>query len=559
MLRINQVKIRVGHTEEQLKKKAAELLHIPSQEILEMKILRQSIDARRKPDIFYSYSLAVGVRNEDKILHKFRDRENQVSRYLPVKYVFPKPGKKRQEAPVVIVGMGPAGLFCGYFLALHGYRPILLERGKCVEERQRDVEDFWEKGRLDPESNVQFGEGGAGTFSDGKLNTLVKDKDGRNGVVLETLVRFGAKENICYDAKPHIGTDVLRKVVRSMRNEIVRLGGEVRFQSLVTDIEVNGGKVTGVIINDSERLACGQLVLAIGHSARDTFSMLLQRGVPMEPKAFAVGLRVEHPQSMINESQYGTADPGSLGAAPYKVAAKAGNGRGVYSFCMCPGGYVVNASSEEGRTAVNGMSYSGRNGSNANSAVIVAVTPEDFGSEHPLAGVEFQRRLEEKAYELGQGKIPVQRYGDFRERVERRTGRSGTVQPKAGELQDREAGDLRPGQADGAESPVQPQCRGDFSWADLSGLLPEECSLAFIDGMESFGRQIRGFDRPDTVLLGVESRTSSPVRIGRDETLQSKVRGLYPCGEGAGYAGGITSAAMDGLRVAEQIAAEYGP
>lgn len=559
MLRINQVKIRVGHTEEQLKKKAAELLHIPSQEILEMKILRQSIDARRKPDIFYSYSLAVVVKNEDKVLHKFQGRENQVSRYLPVKYVFPKPGRKRQETPVVIVGMGPAGLFCGYFLALHGYRPILLERGKCVEERQRDVEDFWEKGRLNPESNVQFGEGGAGTFSDGKLNTLVKDKDGRNGVVLETLVRFGAKENICYDAKPHIGTDVLRKVVRSMRNEIVRLGGEVRFKSLVTDIEVNEGKVTGVIINDSERLACGQLVLAIGHSARDTFSMLLQRGVPMEPKAFAVGLRVEHPQSMINESQYGTADPGSLGAAPYKVAAKGRNGRGVYSFCMCPGGYVVNASSEEGRTAVNGMSYSGRNGSSANSAVIVAVTPEDFESEHPLAGVEFQRRLEEKAYELGQGKIPVQRYGDFRERVERRTGRSGTVQPKAGEPQDMEAGNLMPEQADSGELPVQPQCRGDFCWADLSGLLPEECSLTFIDGMESFGRQIRGFDRPNTVLLGVESRTSSPVRIGRDETLQSKVRGLYPCGEGAGYAGGITSAAMDGLRVAEQIAAEYAP
>lgn len=598
MLRVNQVKIRVGHTEEQLKRKAAELLRIPSKEILELKILRQSIDARRKPELFYSYSLAVKVRNEEKLLHKFQGRESQIGRYVPVEYVFPQPGGRRRDTPVVIVGMGPAGLFCGYFLALHGYRPMLLERGKCVEERQRDVEDFWEKGCLDSESNVQFGEGGAGTFSDGKLNTLVRDKDGRNSVVLETLVRFGAKENICYDAKPHIGTDMLRNVVRRMRNEIVRLGGEVRFKSLVTDIEVKEGKIAGVIINGSERIACGQLVLAIGHSARDTFSMLYRKGIPMEPKAFAVGLRVQHPQAMINESQYGTADPGSLGAAPYKVAAKGRNGRGVYSFCMCPGGYVVNASSEAGRTAVNGMSYSGRDGASANSAVIVAVTPEDFASEHPLAGIEFQRRLEEKAYELGQGRIPVQRYGDFRELVERRAGQSGAVTPETGasketerklrgladgEKQLREAvmpetgmpkdtesgvpGQERPDstedtgqeQADGTEPLMQPQCKGEYVWADLSGLLPEECSLAFIDGMENFGRQIRGFDRPDAILLGVESRTSSPVRIGRDETLQSSVKGLYPCGEGAGYAGGITSAAMDGLRVAEQIAAEYAP
>ncbi|MCM1192370.1 MAG: FAD-dependent oxidoreductase [Butyrivibrio sp.] len=548
MLRVNQVKIRTEHTEEQLRKKAAELLHIPVCEILEMKIVRQSIDARQKPEIFYSYSLDIKVKNEDRILHRFRGRENQVSRKPQDSYVFPKPGEKRLERPVVIVGMGPAGLFCGYFLALHGYRPILLERGKCVEERQRDVEEFWKTGRLNTESNVQFGEGGAGTFSDGKLNTLVKDRNGRNGVVLETLVKFGAKESICYEAKPHVGTDVLRKVVRNLRNEIVRLGGEVRFQSLVTDIEIQNGGVAGVVINHRERLACSRLVLAVGHSARDTFSMLYEKGVPMEAKAFAVGLRVEHPQSMINESQYGMKDPGRLGAAPYKVAAKGRNGRGVYSFCMCPGGYVVNASSEEGRTAVNGMSYSGRNGVNANSAVIVAVTPEDFGSTHPLAGVAFQRRLEEKAFALGQGKIPVQRYGEFKKRV---AENAGTEQP-----------DIQPGNRlpepvlPEGESPVEPQCKGEYVWADLSGLLPVECSRAFIDGMESFGRQIRGFDRPDAVLLGVESRTSSPVRIGRDETLQSEIRGLYPCGEGAGYAGGITSAAMDGLRVAEQIAAD---
>lgn len=554
MLRVNQVKIKTEHTEEQLRKKAAELLRIPTQEILDMKIVRQSIDARRKPEIFYSYSLDVKVKNEDRILHRFRGRENQVSVQQPVLYTFPKPGKKPCEHPPVIVGMGPAGLFCGYFLALHGYRPILLERGKCVEERQRDVEDFWKTGCLNTESNVQFGEGGAGTFSDGKLNTLVKDRDGRNGVVLETLVRFGAKKSICYEAKPHIGTDVLRKVVRNLRNEIVRLGGEVRFRSIVTDIEVRDGKVAGVVINGEERLGCGQLVLAIGHSARDTFSMLYEKGVPMEAKAFAVGLRVEHPQSMINQSQYGMIDPGSLGAASYKVTAKSRNGRGVYSFCMCPGGYVVNASSEEGRTAVNGMSYSGRDGVNANSAVIVAVTPEDFGSDHPLAGVAFQRRLEEKAFELGQGRIPVQRYSEFRERVMRKAEKwrseaaCGTAHPEAVQSRDKEW--------NGEEQSVEPQCMGEYVWADLSSLLPEECSEAFVDGMESFGRQIKGFDRPDAVLLGVESRTSSPVRIRRDETLQSEIRGLYPCGEGAGYAGGITSAAMDGLRVAEQIASE---
>ncbi len=536
MLRVNQVKIRTEHTGEQLKRKTAEALGIQAADILGMRILRQSIDARKKPEIFYSYSLEVQVKNEDKVLKKFKGRESQVCRAESAGYRFPAPGTKNQKHPTVIAGMGPAGLFCAYYLALHGYRPILLERGRCVEERQRDVERFWETGQLDPTSNVQFGEGGAGTFSDGKLNTLVKDRDGRNREVLETFVRFGAKESICYEAKPHIGTDVLCNVVRNMRNEIVRLGGEVHFQSCVTDVEISGGAVSAVTVNGERRIPCEQLVLAIGHSARDTMEMLCGKRIPMEAKAFAVGLRVEHPQSMINESQYGFEKPGSLGAAAYKVTAKAKNGRGVYSFCMCPGGYVVNASSEDGRTAVNGMSYSGRNGQNANSAVIVAVTPEDYGSDHPLAGIAFQRRLEERAYELGQGKIPAQRYGDFRSRV---TGQdNGWQEP---------------------EAVIQPQCKGGYVWADVSKILPEECNRAFVDGMECFGRQIKGFDRPDAVLLGVESRTSSPVRIGRDETLQSEVRGLYPCGEGAGYAGGITSAAMDGLRVAEKIASEFAP
>lgn len=563
MLRLNQVKIKTDHSRTQLLKKAAGLLHVPAGDILEMKIVRQSIDARRKPELFYSYSLDVTVADEEQILRRFRGKEAQVSRSEPESYRFPKPGTKRQRHPTVIVGMGPAGLFCGYYLALHGYRPLLLERGRCVEERQRDVERFWETGLLDPSSNVQFGEGGAGTFSDGKLNTLVKDREGRNKAVLETFVRMGAKESICYEAKPHIGTDVLRDVVRNMRSEIVRLGGRVRFQSQVTDVEIRDGRIVGVVVNDGEKIPCEQLVLAIGHSARDTFSMLWEHRIPMEAKSFAVGLRVEHPQTVINESQYGVREPGGLGAAAYKVTAKAGNGRGVYSFCMCPGGYVVNASSEEGYTAVNGMSYSGRDGVSANSAVIVSVTPEDFGLEHPLAGIEFQRTLERRAYELGGGKIPVQRYGDFRQLVGQGEEPQGPARDGASEGSlsgagaERETEETFP--AGEEDSVIRPQCRGAYRWADLSGLLPRACSKAFVDGMESFGRQIRGFDAPETILLGVESRTSSPVRINRDETLQSAVRGLYPCGEGAGYAGGITSAAMDGLRAAERIAAEFAP
>lgn len=556
MLRVNQVKLPAGHSESDIKAQAAGMLRIPAGDIRQVRIVRQSIDARKKPDICYIYSLDLEVRNENRILRRFQGKENLVCRSLRQIYRFPEPGSNVRRGPVVIVGTGPAGLFCGYFLALHGYRPILLERGKCVEERQRDVEAFWETGRLNPSSNVQFGEGGAGTFSDGKLNTLVKDKDGRNRAVLETFVKFGAKESICYEAKPHIGTDVLCMVVKGMREEIVRLGGEVRFESQVKDLCIQAGKVTGVELADGGHLDCGLLVLAIGHSARDTFSMLHERGVPMEAKSFAVGLRVEHPQSMINESQYGMEEPGELGAAPYKVTAKAGNGRGVYSFCMCPGGYVVNASSEEGRTAVNGMSYSARDGGNANSAVIVTVTPEDFGSEHPLAGIGFQRRLEEKAYAIGGGKIPVQRYGEFRERV-KGDGRQFSAGSKGIQSSKGEGRSGR--QESGDFSEIAPQCKGQYVWADVSRILPKECNEAIVEGMEAFGRQIAGFNRPDACLSGVESRTSSPVRIWRGDCLQSEIQGLYPCGEGAGYAGGIVSAAMDGIRVAEAIAREYAP
>ena len=539
MIRINQIncKAEAQISEKLLQKKAAEALKLRPEDILSLKIVRRSIDARHKPDIFYSYVLDVTVKQEEKVLKHAKAKQASIVR--PVTYTFPQGGffPEGSDRPIII-GTGPAGLFCGYYLAKAGLRPILLERGKDVDSRTKDVEQFWQEGILLPGSNVQFGEGGAGTFSDGKLNTLVKDKDGRGHAVLETFVRFGAPKSILYDAKPHIGTDVLRRVVKGMRQEIEAMGGEVLFQSQVTDINLEKGRITGVVINEKEMLPCSQVVLAIGHSARDTFAMLYERGADMEAKAFAVGLRVEHPQSMINLSQYGIEDAGFLGAAPYKVTAQTSVGRGIYSFCMCPGGYVVNASSEPGKLAVNGMSYSGRDGRNANSAIIVAVTPNDFGSDHPLAGVAFQRRLEEKAYELGNGKIPVQRYGDFKDRVLGSMGQQTDMADFSEEYTD---------------TTLAPQNKGAWIYADVSQILPAECNQAFVEGMTHFGKLIPGFDRRDTLLSGVESRTSSPLRIRRDETLESNIKGLYPCGEGAGYAGGITSAAMDGLKVAEKL------
>lgn len=542
MIRLNQLKLPVEHTGEQLVHKTAQALRIQKQDILDLEIVRQSLDARKKPELFYSYSVNVTVKNEGKVYKDASRRLGKANVLLMDKteYTFPAPGQNEQKHKTVIVGLGPAGLFCAYYLAMHGYAPVVLERGADVDARQADVERFWATGQLLPDSNVQFGEGGAGTFSDGKLNTLVKDKYGRNTEVLRTFVKHGADPAILYQAKPHIGTDVLSKIVKSMREEILRLGGEVHFHSQVTEILTEDGHVSGVKVNHTDIIPCEQLVLAPGHSARDTFSMLYEKKFPMSAKPFAVGFRVEHPQNVINQSQYGAAQVKGLGAAAYKVTAKTGVGRGVYSFCMCPGGYVVNASSEPGHLAVNGMSYSGRDGKNANSAIIVSVTPKDFGSADPLAGIRFQRDLEQKAFELCNGKLPVQRYGEFRAKV------TGEEQTQNGTL-------------DPEWMNMEPKCKGAYAWADLTGILPEECNLAFVEGMDSFGRQIHGFDSPQAILTGVESRTSSPVRIERDEDLQSEIRGCYPCGEGAGYAGGITSAAMDGIRVAERIASQFAP
>lgn len=547
MIRITQLTLPVEQKPEALKKKAARLLKVRPEEIGELRICRRSLDARKKPELYYSYTVDVTVKkpmkqsgkqsgkqpekqgrwvSESTLIHRAGNPRVTLAAEKP--YVFPESGMEKLSHRPVIIGTGPAGLFCGLMLASHGYRPLLLERGEDVDTRSRKVERFWETGELDPVSNVQFGEGGAGTFSDGKLNTLVKDPRGRGRLVLETFCRFGADEQILVEQKPHIGTDVLKGIVKAMREEIRSLGGEVRFGCPVTELLIRDGQVRGVRVGTGEEIPAEAVVLATGHSARDTFETLFRQGIPMSAKAFAVGLRIQHPQTMINRSQYGRAEAGFLGPADYKVTFSSAGGRGVYSFCMCPGGYVVNASSEAGHLAVNGMSYHGRAGVNANSALIVTVTPEDFPDGTPLGGLAFQRQLEKLAYEAAGGKIPVQLYEDF----------------KKG----------RPSRALGQ---VEPQFRGGWALADLRQVLPDYLSLSLLEGMEHFGRVIEGFDRPDAILAGVESRTSSPVRVWRGEGLESTVRGLYPCGEGAGYAGGITSAAMDGVQVAEAIAARY--
>lgn len=540
MIRISQMKMPLGHTKEELIDKAAHILHVGRQEILSFQMIKKSIDARKKPEIYFVYTIDLEIKNEEQILLRAAHHKNgkvQIQKAKESVYRFPLSGTERLLFSPVIIGTGPAGLFCGYFLSLYGYRPILLERGKEVTQRKKDVEAFWENGILQPDSNVQFGEGGAGTFSDGKLNTLVKDKFGRNKEVLRIFVHAGAPEEILYEAKPHIGTDMLVRVVENMRNEIIAHGGEVRFESKVTDIVIENSRVKEVIINGNNHLPANIVVLAVGHSARDTFQMLYGRHVPMDAKSFAVGLRIEHPRKMINRIQYGLEEHSALSAADYKVTAQTSGGRGIYSFCMCPGGYVVNASSEAGKLAINGMSYSGRGGANSNSAIIMTVTPKDFENAHPLAGISFQRSLEQKAYEIGRGKVPVETYGNFRKSI------TGIAPQPSGII--RKYPDF------------MPAVKGAYEFSPVHEILPKHLQQAFVEGITCFDKMLPGFGDSGAYVSGVESRTSSPVRIHRDETGQSEVRGLYPCGEGAGYAGGITSAAMDGMLIAEKIAEKY--
>lgn len=537
MLRINQLKVPLRYTREEIEKKLNKLLGLKAGQLMDFEIIRESLDARKKPDLYYSLIVDAYVKEEDKVFGHIR-KKKEVIQMVEETYQFPSPGTIPMNHPPVIIGTGPAGLFCGYYLAKAGYRPIVIEQGEPVEKRMKTVEAFWEDGILNPYSNVQFGEGGAGTFSDGKLNTSIKDKAHRSREILKVFVKMGADAEILYKQKPHVGTDVLRDVVKNLRKAIIAYGGQVRFETRLEGLLLEENRLKGIWVKNpgsgneqkEERIACEQLVLAIGHSSRETFSMLYKNNVPMEAKSFAVGFRVEHLQSMINENQLAIADLKGTGikAADYKLTAKTSTGRGVYSFCMCPGGYVVNAASEEERITVNGMSYSGRNGDNANSAIIVSVTPEDFPDKTPLGGVEFQRRLEKKAYELGKGKIPLQLYGDFKE--SRITKKLGSITPAT---------------------------KGEYTFANVRDILPEELNQAFIEGMEAFQNKIPGFGNKDVPVLGIEARTSSPLRILRDDSFQSRIKGIYPCGEGAGYAGGITSAAIDGLKVAEAIAGKY--
>lgn len=508
---IHAIKMPIRHTQQDVIEAAQEIVRLRSVMAKDFQIYKQSIDARKKGQIHYVYSVSATA--EDKTVC-----DGKVICPLPDSGELTIPQKRLGKRPVV-VGMGPCGLFAAYVLAKSGNPPLIIERGETIENRTKTVENFWQGGELNPNSNIQFGEGGAGTFSDGKLNTRISDP--RQRYVLKTFVSHGGPEEILYRAKPHIGTDKLRGVIVSMREEILRLGGEIRFETCLTNVKYHSGRLTEIELNHSETIACDCLILAIGHSSRDTYSMLNRAGVPMERKAFAVGVRAEHRQSMIDTLQYGDA-AGLLPPADYRLVYN-GKERSCYSFCMCPGGQVVNASSEAGHLVVNGMSYYQRDGENANSALVVNVKPEDFGIGDVLAGVEFQRRYERLAYQIGggDGSAPVQEIKDF--------------------LNDRPSTQLKK---------VTPSFTGQWRFGMIKDSLPEFVTETLKEGLLTFDRTMPGYAEGG-ILTGVEMRTSSPVRLLRGEHLQSiGVKGLYPAGEGAGYAGGIVSAAVDGIRCA---------
>ncbi len=517
MLRIRNIKINIlEDKQEYLKEKVAKTLHLKPSEILEIKINKKSLDARKKDNIFYLYEVDVILKNEDKVLKNNHSKDIFIT--PKEEYIFPE--KKANIKNPIIIGSGPAGLFSAYILAEEGYNPIIIEQGEKIEEREKTVEEFFKTGILNTSSNIQFGEGGAGTFSDGKLNTLVKDKEYRCKKVFEIFTSFGAPDEIMYINNPHIGTDLLRKVIVNMRNKMISLGATFRYNTKLTNIIVKDNKLEAIEINNEEIIPCKNLILAIGHSARDTFYMLHKNNVKMTSKAFAIGLRIEHPQEMININQFGKYHK-NLPPASYKLTYQTKDNRGVYSFCMCPGGYVVNASSEEGHLAINGMSNHKRDSKNANSALVVTITKDDIGP-NPLSGIAFQKSLEKKAYELASGKIPVQLLEDFNNN--KKTTSLGEVEVIT---------------------------KGAYALSNLNEILPNYICESIKEAIPNFAKKIKGFDRKDAILLGIESRTSSPVRIIRDENGMSSIYGLYPAGEGAGYAGGITTSAMDGLKIAE--------
>lgn len=525
MIRVQDIKLNLNEDLSLLPEKIAKKLKIKSSDILSYTLFKEAIDARKKSDIKLVYTVDVETTKDQQLLAKMPNLKWESMAYIP-----PQKGDEWLKHRPIVVGSGPCGLFAALVLAQQGFRPIVLERGKDVDARVEDVERFWENGTFLSESNVQFGEGGAGTFSDGKLTTQIKNK--RCHKVLEEMVKAGAPDQILYKNKPHVGTDILRDVVKNIRKTIIELGGDYRFESQVTDIEYEQGEIKAVIINHKERIETQVCILAIGHSARDTFKMLNERQVHMEQKPFSMGMRIEHLQEWMNAAQFGEAnkDNAKLGAAEYKLVHHCENGRTVYSFCMCPGGYVIASASEEGRVVTNGMSEHNRDGQNANSAILVNVGPKDYGSDDPLAGMYLQRDLEALAFRLGgeDYKAPAQLVGDFMNNV------AST-----------EVGIVKPTYTPGVKL------------TNMRAALPDFMTEAIDEAMKVFGQKIKGFDHPEALFTGFETRSSSPVRLPRNEAYESNIKGIYPAGEGAGYAGGITSAAVDGIQVAEAIIGKY--
>lgn len=535
MLRLTNIKIKIDEAmdssaeNETLRKRILSRLKLKEEELKCFEIAKKSIDARKKDEIVFVYTVDIEPVNEKRLLKKFSS--NKVTLTPEKEPPIVEKGSERLKERPVVIGMGPAGLFAGLILAQNGYKPILIERGEDVDARTAKINRFWEEGLMDTESNVQFGEGGAGTFSDGKLTTLISDK--RCNTVLKELVAAGAPKEILYTSKPHIGTDLLKTVVKNIRMEIIDYGGDIRFNAKVTDLGIAGGEIKTIVINHNETVSCAVVLLAIGHSARDTFEMLYNRSVVMNPKSFSIGVRIEHPQKLVNQAQYGEyAEHPSLGAADYKLAYHAKSGRSAYTFCMCPGGYVVAAASEEGRVVTNGMSEYKRDGNNANAALLVGVTPADFPSDHPLAGIEFQRKWEHLAFAAGgrNYSAPVQLTGDFL------NGRSST-----------------------AWGSVKPTYKPGVVFAPMNQCLPDYVIKTMKEAIVYFDTKIKGFAMADSIMTGVETRSSSPVRINRNEKFLSNIEGIYPVGEGAGYAGGIVSSAVDGIKTAEKVMQRYAP